>query len=134
MVDVNGEWARAQTAMQALPVSLLLARHHDAAGLPTRPRLLDELVQGRYDIVYLVCHGALDYDDGPFLLLETDQGERDDMPGSVLAEALAGLPEAPRLVVLTACQSGGTGRSTDNRAHLALGPSWSGRAYRPWLP
>ena len=122
VVVVNEEWARARTALQALPVlPSLLARHDDAAGLPTRERLLDELTAGRYDIVYLVCHGIVD-DDGPFLLLETGQGERDDMPGSVLAEALAGLPDTPRLVVLTACQSAGTGRSTDSGAHLALGP------------
>jgi hypothetical protein len=122
VVDVKKEWTRARTALQALPVPpLLLAHHDDAAGLPTRERLLDELSKGRYDIVYLVCHGVLD-DDGPFLLLETDQGQRDDMPGSALVEALAGLPEAPRLVVLTACQSAGTSRSTDNEAHLALGP------------
>jgi CHAT domain/SIR2-like domain len=121
VVDVNGEWARARTALEALPVPPLLARHHDAAGLPTRQRLLDELSKGRYDIVYVVCHGALD-DDGPFLVLETDEGEIDYMPGSALLEALSGLTEAPRLVVLTACQSAGTGRSTDNLAHLALGP------------
>ena len=126
VVDVNEEWARARTALQALHAPpRLLARQHDAAGLPTRERLLDELSKGRYDIVYLVCHGILD-DDGPFLLLETDQGERDDMPGSVLVEALAGLPEAPRLVVLTACQSAGTSRSTDSEAHLALGPELAG--------
>jgi CHAT domain/SIR2-like domain len=122
VVDVDEEWARARTALQALPVPpLLLARHDGAADLPTRKRLLDELSKGRYDIVYLVCHGVLD-DNEPFLLLETDQGEHDYMPGSVLVEALAGLPEAPRLVVLTACQSAGTSRSNDTGAHLALGP------------
>jgi len=126
VVDVNAEWERARTALQALAVPpLLLARHDDAADLPTCKRLLDELSKGRYDIVYLVCHGVLD-DDEPFLVLETDQGERYDMPGSVLVEALAGLPEAPRLVVLTACQSAGTGSSTDNGAHLALGPGLAG--------
>ena len=119
-VDVDQEWARARTALRELPVQLL-ARQADAAGLPTRQRLLDELSTGRYDIVYLICHGALD-DDGPFLLLETDQGEFDDMPGSALVDAIAGFPEPPRLVVLTACQSAGTGLSTDNRAHMALGP------------
>jgi hypothetical protein len=122
VVDVNSEWARARNALHALPVQpSLLARHRDAAGLPTRERLLDELSKEQYDIVYLVCHGILD-DDGPFLLLETDQAGRDDMPGSALVETLAGLPEAPRLVLLTACQSAGTGGSTDNQAHLALGP------------
>jgi len=121
LVDVNAERDRARTALQGLPLPTLLANHSDAGGLlPTRARLLDELNKG-YDIVHIVCHGALDQ-DGPYLSLETDQGQMDSMPGSVLVEALQGLPQPPRLVSLTACQSGGTGRSTDNKAHLALGP------------
>jgi hypothetical protein len=120
-VDVNAEWDWARTALQGLQAPTLLANHAAAAGPPTRTRLLDELAATSYDIVYIVCHGALDR-DGPFLLLETDQGQMDSTPGSVLVEALQGLPQTPRLVVLTACQSAGTGRSTDNKAHLALGP------------
>jgi hypothetical protein len=122
VVDVGNELNRAVTALKALSAPRLLARHRDdAAGLPTRPRLLDELSTGCFDIVYIVCHGVL-RDDGPFLLLETGEGEMDPVPGSVLMEMLGGLSEAPRLVVLTACQSAGTGLSADNRAHLALGP------------
>jgi hypothetical protein len=119
-VDVDAEWARVRTTLHGLPVRLL-ARAEDADGPPTRQGLLDALVERSYDIVFIVCHGVFDQ-DGPFLVLETAKGERDDLPGSVLVEALAGLPEAPRLVVLTACQSAGSGRSTDNRSHLALGP------------
>jgi hypothetical protein len=120
VVNVNAEWARVQTALQGLPPPILLARHADAAGPPTRPRLLDELNTG-YDVVHVVCHGALDR-DGPHLSLETDQGDMDSTPGSVLVGALEGLPQPPRLVSLTACQSAGPGRSTDNKAHLALAP------------
>jgi hypothetical protein len=121
VVDVGNELTQAQTALETLPTPWLLARHGDAAGLPTRSRLLDEVSTGCFDIVYIVCHGAL-RDDGPFLLLETDEGQMDPMPGSVLAEVLGGLSAAPRLVVLTACQSAGRGLPGDDRAHLALGP------------
>jgi hypothetical protein len=120
-VNVSAEWERAQKAMQGLQAPTLLANLSAAAGPPTRKRLLDELAASSYDIVYIVCHGALDQ-DGPFLLLETEQEQMDSTPGSVLVETLQGLPQPPRLLVLTACQSAGTSRSTDSKAHLALGP------------
>lgn len=57
------------------------------------------------------------------MLLETDERKIDGMPGAVLAEAIQGLAQPPRMVALAACQSAGTGHTTDSRAHLALGPA-----------
>jgi CHAT domain/SIR2-like domain len=121
-VDVGAEWLRAKVALEDLPVPpMLLARHGDADGPPTRARLLAELERGAYDIVCLVCHGVLN-DEGPFLKLEYNDGTSDDVPGSDLVEPLRGIDAPPRLIVLAACQSSGTGRSTGNEAHAALGP------------
>jgi CHAT domain/SIR2-like domain len=119
-VDVNGEWERAKTSLQGLPTPQLLARHQAAAHPPTRKNLLDELATG-YDILYIVCHGGLD-DERPYLLLENDSEQADNTEGAVLVDAVRGLLQPPRLVVLTACESAGTGLSTDNKGHLALGP------------
>jgi hypothetical protein len=119
-VNVEAEWARVRAAMQGLATPpRLLAAHADATGRATWPRMLEEIGRG-VDIVYIVCHGSLDGE--PFLLLERDDGTAEGVRGADLAEALRGLEQPPRLVVLTACQSAGTGHSTDNSSHVALGP------------
>jgi hypothetical protein len=123
-VNVDDEWQRARSAIKTSTPPKLLARHPDAQGLPTPDALLDELKVG-HDIIYIVCHGALT-NEGPFLLLESEQeGKKADLEGSRLTDRLAATTDAPlpRLIVLTACQSAGSGRSTANTAHMALGPA-----------
>jgi len=123
VVSVEDEWNRVRATLGALAACRLLARHPDAAGKPTAEALQNELNSTGYDIIYIVCHGVLDPIYGAYLLLEDDQGKRKDMQGPAFLQALeAGSQACPRLVVLTACQSAGTSLSTDNRAHLALGP------------
>lgn len=126
VVNVDEEWKRVKAALTGLQEPMLLANHVDADGPPTRSSLLEALAKESFDIVYIACHGALDR-NGPYVLLEPDGAPSplkplDSMPGSVLVDAFDGQPQPPRLVVLTACQSAGSGRSTDNSAHLALGP------------
>lgn len=102
---------------------------------PTLDELIARLRDG-YDVLYLVCHGALEEggrgqppaakiwledENGKMATVYLDdQRERDGrvMPG--LATRLAGRTRLPRLVVLSSCQS--SGRSHDAGALAAFGP------------
>ncbi len=89
-----------------------------SGGKPSLPAIIDHL-QGGYDIVYLVCHGAL-IDDNPTLLLEKSSGQADFVSAKDLVQAIQNLGAPPSLIVLASCQSAGTG-DTEN-ALTALGP------------
>ena len=110
------------------------------AGNATFDVLKDRLGQG-FDILYLVCHGALLVEDEktkiqqPFLVLEKPDGSYDRRDAGELVACVRDLPASlrPRLVVLASCQSGGQGkvpgaapteeeRSYDQGALAALGP------------
>jgi hypothetical protein len=117
-LDVPGELARAQAGLGSIPATALAT-----PGAATLNRLSDQLHEG-YDIVYLVCHGALIKGE-PQLWLEDDAGHAAVTPGSELVARLSELQDGPRLVVLASCQSAGTGAdgtSTDNGVLAALGP------------
>jgi hypothetical protein len=77
-----------------------------------------------YDILYLVCHGAL-VEGEPRLWLEKPSGESAIVSGSTLAERLGALATRPRLVMLVSCESAGTGQTPapkDEGALAAVGP------------
>lgn len=77
-----------------------------------------------YDILYLICHGAL-IDGEPRLYLEDEQGNTAVVRGTELVVRLREMRERPRLVVLASCQSAGAGADTtaeDGGALSALGP------------
>jgi hypothetical protein len=57
-----------------------------------------------YDLVYLVCHGAM-VDQKPVLMLCDGQGKVDIASGEQLAGFIKDLESAPRLIVLASCQS-----------------------------
>jgi hypothetical protein len=92
-------------------------------------RLASRLREG-YDILYLVCHGAILSKDpaGPYLWLEEDDGTAAVVPGIALIDRIKDLSTElrPRLIVLASCQSagqGGTARTSDVQGALAaLGP------------
>ena len=85
--------------------------------------ILSKLREG-YDILYLVCHGAL-IEGEPRLCLEDESGKAAIVPGTDLVTRLSELKQRPRLVVLASCQSAGSGadtQSTDGGVLAALGP------------
>lgn len=91
------------------------------------PVTLDRLVARlyeRFDILYLVCHGALT-GDGPRLFLENEQRLTEVVEGETLVARLHGMVAQPSMVVLASCQSAGNGTATmigDDGALAALGP------------
>jgi hypothetical protein len=83
-----------------------------------------------YDILYLVCHGALisranESTVEPYLCLEQKDGTAALVPGVELVDYLRDMTHRPQLVVLSSCQSAGQGkqsRSGDDGALAGLGP------------
>jgi hypothetical protein len=129
-VDVEGELARARAGMGEIKTAALARvedRSHfenvDFLGTATLNQIQDSLREG-YDVLYLVCHGALEK-DGAQLWLEDEEGKAHVVSGRELATRLNELQHRPRLVVLASCQSAGSGdqpRSDDGGALAALGP------------
>jgi formylglycine-generating enzyme required for sulfatase activity len=126
-VDVDGELARARQGLRPLVPT-------EIASVPGRKgeASLDGLISALrnapdpYDILYLVCHGAL-YSDGAKLWL--DEQNDDPVRAQLLVEGLYGLgaEKRPRLVVLASCQSAGQPgtepeATIDRRAIAAIGP------------
>jgi hypothetical protein len=115
-VDVKGEQERARQGLRGVQVIDTLPEADGAAGQVSLDNLVERLRTG-YDVLYLVCHGALfpkdrAHPDGPKearLWLEKEDGSVSVATGSELVSRLGDLPPAirPRLVVLAACQSGG---------------------------
>ncbi len=79
----------------------------------TLNRLVEEL-RGEYDVLYLVCHGAL-VREKPMarLFLENEASGVVAVSGAALAERLGDLARPPRLVVLASCESAGKRQGTD---------------------
>lgn len=117
-VDVPGELERARAGLGDIPLTPLTA-----PGSVSLNSLADNLREG-YDVLYLVCHGAL-VDGEPYLWLETEEGGVQVVSGSELVTRVKEIRRRPLLIVLASCQSAGTGdetRAGDNGALAALGP------------
>jgi hypothetical protein len=95
-VPVADEVADAQAALAGIQVTTL------APGGAVSLNDLAGALRPGFDILYLVCHGALK-DDEPYLCLE------DGVPvaGAQLVQRIRELDQRPRLVVLASCQSAG---------------------------
>lgn len=127
-VDVAGELERARQALDATYQDSLVS-DPDAPTRVTLASLIDAL-RGGYDILYLVCHGAMLHradPPGPYLWLEGEDGAAAHVPGIDLVNRLKDLDPSlrPRLVVLASCQSAGQGMdvtSVDRGALAAIGP------------
>ena len=117
-IDVAGELERAQANLGDIPVTAL------ASGGSATLNGIGEKLRDGYDILYLVCHGALVKGE-PTLWLEDESGVMARVPGAELVTRLKELQERPRLVVLASCQSAGTGdepRTADEGVLAGLGP------------
>lgn len=91
----------------------------------TLPGLAERLRAG-IDILYLVCHGVLDRNDEPQLLLEDAEGRVALTPGADLVAEFDKLQKLPRLVVLASCQSAGGAADSrpddEGKLAAAIGP------------
>ena len=125
-VDVDAEWKRAAASLKSIGIVKLAAPEVRAS----LDNLVEQLREG-FDVLYLVCHGALvEQEDAPLkrkslLFLENERGDIDRVPGSKLTARLKEMHDPPRLVVLASCQSAGCGgdaRSDDRGALAALAP------------
>jgi hypothetical protein len=91
-----------------------------AGNVVTLPKLLAAL-RTEPDILYLVCHGALDQGE-PKLLLQKEDGTGAVASGAELISALKGLQVLPRLAVLISCQSAGNAAPAPADAAAAPAP------------
>ena len=124
-LDVDREVRRIRAALGAITASELASGGQKATldGLITRLR-------GDFDILYLVCHGALVDDEEkkkvPWLYLENDAGQTARVSGLEIVSQLKLMEQSPpRLVVLASCESAGSGTGAcvgDNGSFAALGP------------
>jgi hypothetical protein len=123
-LDVEGELARAQSGLGDIPITSLAS-----GGTATLDKIGERLREGAqqhggYDVLYLVCHGAM-IEGQPHLWLEDEAGNVDVVDGGELTIRLRESRHRPRLVVLASCQSAGQGeeaRTADEGALAALGP------------
>jgi hypothetical protein len=115
-IDVEAELDRARQGLGHIPVTVL--PKSDGSQRSTLNNLIDHLRDSDYDILYLICHGAL-FKDEPWLWLENDQGNVERVSGNELVTRVNELIERPRLMVLASCESAGIG--TGN-ALVTLGP------------
>jgi len=117
-VDVPKERARAEAGFQkaGILVKTLATGATDSLGPATSDNILDQL-ENDFDVLYLVCHGALMYDGQARLYLE--EGLVD---GSKLVERVRNSKAQPRLVVLASCESAGAEGKVASGTLSALGP------------
>ncbi len=115
-IHVEAELARARQALDDIPVTAIPAGSGEHA---TLTKIVAKLAENEYDILYIVCHGALSGADEPVLWLEGEDGRAKKTFGKDLVVRLQELPQRPRLVVLASCESAG---NSAGEALSALGP------------
>ena len=101
-INVEAEYGRVKASLGSIPVTRL----PDDKRRASLNNILACLNEVNYDLLYLVCHGALVKDE-PRLWLEDDEGKTDRVAGIDLTSRLSELAEHPRLAVLASCQSAG---------------------------
>jgi hypothetical protein len=112
-VDVAGELKLARTSLGMITIDVLAGESDETH--PSLENILASLRRTTYDLVYLVCHGALLRGE-PWLWLSESQGQVRRVSGAELAQSLKELEpkKLPRLVVLASCQSAG-GETSPNQ-------------------
>ncbi len=107
-IDEKQELASARKALEDVHITVLAS--------PTVESISEALREG-YDILYLVCHGAV-IDGKAQLMLCDEKGNVKMVSGASLEIRFRDLGERPRLVVLASCQSA--------RGTHSLGPMLAG--------
>ena len=129
-IDAAAELARARASLRGRDggeiVITTIISDATTPGRATLDRMLDELRAG-CDVLYLVCHGMFDaaHTGRSAVFLADAEGAVARVTGAELVGRMSGLGPRPRLVVLAACESAGTGRepvSCDASPLVSLGP------------
>ncbi len=115
-IEADKELARATAALKDIPVTALPASSTEHATLTA---IVAKLRESEFDILYLVCHGALNSTSEPVLWLEGDDGKVKKTSANDLVVRFQELPQRPKLVVLASCESAG---NDAGNALSALGP------------
>ena len=131
-IDVDQELERVTEGLDGLRISRLTSKD----GPVSLDNILERLKAEpglEYDILYLVCHGALVKEE-PRLWLEDENQDVSVVSGIELASRLMEISARPRLVMLVSCQSAGRGDDASRNpegALVALGPRLIQRAGIP---
>ena len=88
-------------------------------GHATLTNIVSTLNASQYEILYLVCHGALIDGHEPRLLLEAENGTGQSIAGQELVERLGDHGRQPKLIILASCESAG---SQQEGVMNAIGP------------
>lgn len=115
-IEADKELARATIALKDIPVTALPSNSSEHA---TLTGIIAKLRESEFDILYLVCHGALNSTNEPVLWLEGDDGKVKKTSANDLVVRLQELPQRPKLIVLASCESAG---NDAGNALTALGP------------
>ncbi len=117
-VDVTRELTRVQNSLGNIRSTVLASN-----GSANLNNIMTQLRDG-YDILYVICHGSTSAGE-TWLWLEDEDRNVARTSGADIVARLNELRMRPRLIVLAACQSAGTGddvRTDDKGALAALGP------------
>lgn len=115
-IDVKAEIQRARQGL--VQIEAVALAEPGSGQRATLNNLFASLRETEFDILYLVCHGALIKEE-PWLWLEDDQGQVARTSGTELVTRMKELAQRPRLVALVSCESAG---SSTGDALAALGP------------
>lgn len=112
-LDVAAERAFAEASLKQFDPTILMP------GEATVANIFDRLRE-EHDILYLICHGALNDNGDPWLILEDEEGNARPVAGQDFAARISDLTHRPRLVVLASCQSAGIGHAEDPQSPDAV--------------
>jgi hypothetical protein len=116
-IDADAEIELARRHLGEIPSEVV-------RGADTLNQVVARLLREEFDVLYVVCHGALIKGE-PRLYLEGPDGRVAATAGGEVVARLAELPDRPRLIVLASCQSAGAADDAplgDERALAAVGP------------
>ncbi|SNY78694.1 CHAT domain-containing protein [Nocardia amikacinitolerans] len=121
-LDLPQEENRARQALAGMQVTLLAGEEKRATLPAVREALSADAHGDRFDVLYVVCHGAYLANES-VLYLEKPDGTYDGVTGSQISEMIAGLQHRPTIAVICACRSvGGGDEASDEVALKSLGP------------
>jgi CHAT domain/SIR2-like domain len=117
-IDEGVEVRRIQEALQGIGITDTLLSSDTAVTLNALVHKLGD----DYDVLVLVCHGALDQSNRPRVYLEKEDRTADVVDGDEMVRRLSELRARPRLVVLASCKSAGAAPDEEYGANGAFAP------------